>query len=184
MEVLPITNTISQWPPLGNGPVTKLEIGNIGTGNISTMATLNGRCQPDGSLSGVGSVGGLLAVVKSDCTATNLNLYPLTSTLTPLPSTLYPPTYDANGNITMRHHHYTPFYLGIALCLAGCTLGPDSIAFANSHIPDVNFRRFAALDNARQSAFAWAFLGLYPFLLTLRRSSRLTAGARVRIQRR
>jgi YD repeat-containing protein len=35
----------------------------------------------DGTLQGAGGVGGLLAVVKSDCTATNSNLYPLTSNL-------------------------------------------------------------------------------------------------------
>ena len=28
----------------GNAPVSELAIGNIGTGNISTVATLNGRC--------------------------------------------------------------------------------------------------------------------------------------------
>ena len=49
MEVLPMANTISQWPPFGNDSVAELKIGNIGTGNISTLATLNGRCR-SGSL--------------------------------------------------------------------------------------------------------------------------------------
>ena len=50
MEVLPITKSISQWTGSpGNGPVPELAIGNIGTGNISTLATLNGRCR-SGSL--------------------------------------------------------------------------------------------------------------------------------------
>ena len=47
----------------------------------------------DGTLQGAGGVGGLLAIVKSDCAATNSNLYSLTSNL-------YFPTYDANGNIS------------------------------------------------------------------------------------
>ncbi len=71
VEVLPITNTISQCPPCGNDPAPELGTGNIGTGNISTMATLNGRCQPSGSLSGAGGIGGLLAVAVTDCVATN-----------------------------------------------------------------------------------------------------------------
>ena len=94
MEVLPITNTIFQCTePFGNDPVSELEIGNTGTGTISIMATLNGRCQPSGSLSGAGGVGGLLAVAVTDCVATN-------SAFCILHSALYFPTYDANGNIT------------------------------------------------------------------------------------
>ena len=38
MEVLPMANTISQWT--GNDSIAELAIGNIGTGNISTLATL------------------------------------------------------------------------------------------------------------------------------------------------
>ncbi len=65
----------------------------------------------DGTLQGAGGVGGLLAVVRSDCAATNSNLCPLTSNL-------YLPTYDANGNITeyvsnngavVAHYEYSPF---------------------------------------------------------------------------
>ena len=45
-EVLPITKTNSQYAgSRGNGPVLELEIGNIGTGNTPTQATLKGRCR-------------------------------------------------------------------------------------------------------------------------------------------
>ncbi len=47
----------------------------------------------DGTLQGAGGVGGLLAMIVSDCPATN-------SQLTTYNSQLYFPTYDANGNVT------------------------------------------------------------------------------------
>ena len=65
----------------------------------------------DGTLQGAGGVGGLLAVVKSDCAATNLQL-------TTYNLQLYLPTYDANGNISeyvstngevVAHYDYSPF---------------------------------------------------------------------------
>ena len=65
----------------------------------------------DGTLQGAGGVGGLLAVIKSDCVATN-------SSLVTRSSSLYLPTYDANGNISeyvttngevVAHYDYSPF---------------------------------------------------------------------------
>ena len=140
-EVLPITKTNCQCAGShGNGPVPELGTDNIGTVNIYTMATLKGRCWDgwniireiqwpvasgqwpvvtdnvwgldlDGTLQGAGGVGGLLAVVKSDCIATN-------SSLVTRHSSLYLPTYDANGNISeyvttngeiVAHYDYSPF---------------------------------------------------------------------------
>ena len=65
----------------------------------------------DGTLQGAGGVGGLLAVLRSDCTVTNFQL-------TTYNSQLYYPTYDANGNISeyvstngeiVAHYDYSPF---------------------------------------------------------------------------
>ena len=154
VPVLPITKSISQWTGYpGNASASELEIGNIGTGNISTMATLNGRCWDGwniireiqwpvasgqwpvvtdnvwgldlgGTLQGAGGVGGLLAVIKSDCTTTNSPTHQLFNSPTPNSSlvtrhsSLYFPTYDANGNIseyvatngeTVAHYDYSPF---------------------------------------------------------------------------
>ena len=66
----------------------------------------------DGTLQGAGGVGGLLAVVRSDCVTTNSS--------TPNSSTpqLFFPTYDANGNVSeyvstngevVAHYDYSPF---------------------------------------------------------------------------
>ena len=69
----------------------------------------------DGTLQGAGGVGGLLAVIRSDCAATNANP---NLQLTTYNSQLYFPTYDANGNITeyvttngkiVAHYDYSPF---------------------------------------------------------------------------
>ncbi len=71
----------------------------------------------DGTLQGAGGVGGLLAVIQSDCTATNS---PTPNSPTPNSTTyqLYLPTYDANGNITeyvatngdiVAHYEYSAF---------------------------------------------------------------------------
>ena len=137
-EVLPITKTNSQCAGShGSGPEPELEIGNIGTGNTPILATLNDRCcdnwniireiqwpvasgqlpvvtdnvwglDIDGTLQGAG---GLLAVVRSYCIATN-------SSLVTRHSSLYFPTYDANGNICeyvttngeiVAHYDYSPF---------------------------------------------------------------------------
>jgi RHS repeat-associated protein len=141
VKVLPITKSIFQWAGSHRyGPASELEIGNIGTGNIYTLATLKGRCWDgwniireiqwpvasgqwpvvtdnvwgldlDGTLQGAGGVGGLLAVIRSGCAATNLQL-------TTYNSQLYFPTYDANGNISeyvstngeiVAHYDYSPF---------------------------------------------------------------------------
>ena len=65
----------------------------------------------DGSLQGAGGVGGLLAVVRSDCAVTN-------SAFCIQHSALYLPTYDANGNVSeyvstngeiVAHYDYSPF---------------------------------------------------------------------------
>ena len=62
-------------------------------------------------MQGAGGVGGLLAVQRSDCTATN-------SSLVTRHSSLYFPTYDANGNVSeyvstngeiVAHYDYSPF---------------------------------------------------------------------------
>ena len=78
----------------------------------------------DGTLQGAGGVGGLLAVVRSDCAVTNSPTHQLTNSPTPNSSlvtrhsSLYLPTYDANGNITeyvttngeiVAHYDYSPF---------------------------------------------------------------------------
>ena len=66
----------------------------------------------DGTFQGAGGVGGLLAVVRSDCVTTNSS--------TPNSSThqLFFPTYDANGNVSeyvstngeiVAHYDYSPF---------------------------------------------------------------------------
>ncbi|MBR3922025.1 MAG: hypothetical protein IKJ45_02845, partial [Kiritimatiellae bacterium] len=65
----------------------------------------------DGTMQGAGGVGGLLAVQRSDCSATNSSLFTLHSSL-------YFPTYDANGNVSeyvstdgsiVAHYDYSPF---------------------------------------------------------------------------
>ena len=65
----------------------------------------------DGTMQGAGGVGGLLAVLRSDCVATN-------SSLVTRSSSLYLPTYDANGNVSeyvttngevVAHYDYSPF---------------------------------------------------------------------------
>ncbi len=65
----------------------------------------------DGTLQGAGGVGGLLAVLRSDCAVTN-------SAFCILHSALYLPTYDANGNVSeyidesgevVAHYDYSPF---------------------------------------------------------------------------
>ena len=65
----------------------------------------------DGTLQGAGGVGGLLAVVRSDCAATN-------SSFVIRHSSLYLPAYDANGNVSeyvttngsiVAHYDYSPF---------------------------------------------------------------------------
>ena len=86
-----------QWPvPSGQWPVV--------TDNVWGLDL-------DGTLQGAGGVGGLLAVLRSDCAATN-------SAFCILHSALYLPTYDANGNVSeyidesgelVAHYDYSPF---------------------------------------------------------------------------
>ena len=88
------------------------------TSNLSTFQPFNlstsyvWGLDIDGTLQGAGGVGGLLAAIQTDCTATN----------SPTPNSttyqLYLPSYDANGNITeyvstngdiVAHYEYSAF---------------------------------------------------------------------------
>ena len=96
-----------QWPVAsGQWPVSPLA-----TSHCPLVTDYVWGLDIDGTLQGAGGVGGLLAVVRSDCAATNSSLFTLHSSL-------YFPTYDANGNICeyvttngeiVAHYDYSPF---------------------------------------------------------------------------
>ena len=109
-----------QWPVAsGQWPVSPLA-----TSHCPLVTDYVWGLDIDGTLQGAGGVGGLLAVVRSDCAATNSPTHQLSNSPTPnsslftLHSSLYFPTYDANGNITeyvttngeiVAHYDYSPF---------------------------------------------------------------------------
>ena len=112
-----------QWPVTSD----QWSVGTLATDHCPLVTDYFWGLDLDGTLQGAGGVGGLLAVVKTDCAATNSILYPL-------PSNLYLPTYDANGNISeyvstngeiVAHYDYSPF--GEPLV----TFGPLAAAFTH-----------------------------------------------------
>ena len=97
----------TQWPVTSD----QWSVGPLATNHYPLVTDYVWGLDLNGTLQGAGGVGGLLAVVRSDCAATN-------SAFCILHSALYLPTYDANGNVSeyidesgevVAHYDYSPF---------------------------------------------------------------------------
>ena len=97
----------TQWPVTSD----QWSAGPLATNHYPLVTDYVWGLDLDGTMQGAGGVGGLLAVLRSDCATTN-------SAFCILHSALYLPTYDANGNISeyidesgevVAHYDYSPF---------------------------------------------------------------------------